>query len=520
MKEKIQEKIKLKKAEWWQERDVLFTGIIIGILSHGYMMANKLPNIDDYVSIFHYGLGYPLGRWLLALMGNFMFRIDGVYSLPLFNGFFYVFTLSAAVTIFLKPFAFQSKWIKRGFAALFISFPTVTATMGFMFTAPFYGLAVLFMAVAFYILIQYRYGFLASMFLICFSLGIYQAYWGLIAGFLLLYLMALCMNDKTETAEVIRLAIKSLISLVLGVLLYLVINQMMLKIQGIDLSGYQGISQMGHLEISQIPEIIKNAYGYFFRLTRENYLYITWYSIIRIIIAAGYIISIVFCIAACIKNRKKVWKSIALIVFVSLFPLAVNSIYIMCNDATSVHTLMCYSVVLVFLIPFIFLNGITKDTLKNLTVPILQYGYLLAILLASVIYIRFANIYYLNLELAYEETYSFMETLSTRIQDMDNYSSDKQILFYGFYSKTINRNIWELRMVNHMTGTIDVDNVINSYLIRQNFSRIYLGNAFHEVSDKSIIDGHLAEIEQMPCYPDDGSIRIIDDVIIVKFSDQ
>ena len=182
----MKEKLEQKKREWWQERDVFIVAMLIGLLSHAYMMTNKFPNVDDYVSMFHYGQGYALGRWFLALMGNFMFRIDGTYSLPFFNGALYLCTLVLAVIIFLKPFQFKSRWTKRIFASLFVSFPTATATMGFMFTAPFYGLAVLFMAIGFYVLVQYKYGFLISILLICCSLGIYQAYWGLIAGFLLL----------------------------------------------------------------------------------------------------------------------------------------------------------------------------------------------------------------------------------------------------------------------------------------------------------------------------------------------
>lgn len=56
------EKIKQEKIKWWNEKDVLITGVLVGILSHMYMMTNKLPNIDDYISIFHYGAGYTSGR--------------------------------------------------------------------------------------------------------------------------------------------------------------------------------------------------------------------------------------------------------------------------------------------------------------------------------------------------------------------------------------------------------------------------------------------------------------------------
>ena len=511
--------IEKKKNEWWSEKDVLIAGIIVGILSHIYMMTNKLPNIDDYISLFHYGSGYASGRWFLALLGNFMFKIDGTYSLPFFNGFIYILTLSLAIMIFLKPFCFENRWTKRILAGLFLSFPTVTATMGFMFTAPFYGVAVLFMAIAFYILVSYKYGFLISIVFICLSLGIYQAYWGLAAGFLLLYLMLLCMDKQGSNLNIVLLAIKSFVALLFGVMLYLFVNQIMLSIQGVGMTEYQGLSEMGQFELSRIPEILSMAYGWFFGFTTENYLHITWYPYVRIVIAIGYVLTALSAVHVFIRNRKQIFKNLALLIFLAVFPLAVNSIYIMCSNASYVHSLMCYSVVLVFLIPFVFMDGIRKENIQGLVASGVRYGYLFAVLVVIIFYIRFANIYYLNLELAFYETSHFMETLSARIQDADNYTIDKPICFYGSYRETVNRNIWELRMVNNMTGTVDVGNVINAPLMRKAYSRVYLGNTFYELDDLSILNEYEQQIKEMPSYPNDGSIAVMEDVVVVKFSD-
>ncbi|MCD7862056.1 MAG: glucosyltransferase domain-containing protein [Lachnospiraceae bacterium] len=515
----IQEKTEHKTQEWLQEKDVFITAILVGLLAHGYMLTNKLANIDDYISMFHYGLGYTLGRWLLALMGNFMFRIDGVYSTPFLNGAFFIILLGLSITVFLKPFSFQSRWVKRIFAALFVSFPTVTCTMGFMFTVPFYALAILFMAIAYHVLINYRYGFLFSILLICCSLGIYQAYWGLLASFLLLYLITLCMNDDTDVRSLVIISLKSLCSLLFGVLLYLGVNQIMLKIQNVELASYQGMSQMGQISLSQIPSIISTAYGWFFKLMTENYLDVTSYGIIRAVIAAGYILTVIFFILSFIQNRKYVFKTVAMAVFTLIFPLAVNSIYIMSNDASNVHTMMCYSVVLVFLLPFVFLDQVTGESLKALIAGAARYVYLLALVLVIFFYVRLANLYYLNLELANSEIYTFMETLNTRIQSTEDYSEDKEVLFYGMYDDVVNRNIWEVRMVSNMTGTIDVANAINSPLIRQNIFRIYLGVTLNETDGAAIITEYQEVLDDMPSYPDDGSIVILDDVIVVKLGE-
>lgn len=502
---------------WKSEKNILLTTILIGLLTHGYMLTNKLPNNDDYISIFHYGQGYASGRWFLSLMGNFLFRIDGTYSLPYFNGCLFVLSLSLSIVIFLKPLALKNNWVKIILASIFVAFPTATATLGYMFTTPFYGLAILFMAVAYYLLIEYKYGFLVSTILICLSLGTYQAYWGLIASFLLLYLIRQCLSKTTENKTIIKLSLKSLFSLLSGIIAYLLMNKIMLHIQGIHLDNYQGFSQMNSFNIASLPSSILKAYEFFFKFLTEDYLHITWYPIVRIIIALGYLISVALLIILLIRNKDN-FKRFALLIFLIVFPLAVNSIYILTGSNSSIHTLMCYSVVCVFILPFIFIDSAHEEFENANPIKVTNYVYLAALSIVAVLYIRFANIYYLNLELAYTEAYSFMETLSTRIQDAEDYSSDKQIIFLGQYTKPHNTSIWELRMVNTMIGSIDVPNIINSYMIRQNFSRVYLGSTFNETADTSIIEKHSAYIADMPTYPDDGSIEVLEDYVIIKFS--
>lgn len=507
------------KQELVAQKDVFFSALFIGLITHGYMLLNKLPNIDEYVAMFHYGSGYSSGRWLLALMGNFMFRIDGVYSLPYLNGAFFLFTLALSITFFLSPFDFKNRWIPRIFAALFVAFPTVTSTMSFMFTVPFYGIAILFMAIAFYLTVSNKYGFLPAIFFIGCSMGIYQAYWCLGASFFLLYLILLCMNKDIKDKELLTSAVKILVTLLAGLLFYLLVNKIMLTVQNINLSGYQGINQMGAFTLSQIPSILSNAYGWFFKMVTENYLYITWYPIVRYIIGIGYLLTVVFFGVACYQNRKSLLRLSGLILFTLLLPLTINSIYLMCNDASTIHLLMCYSVVLVFLMPFVYLQGVCSR-LKTPRVSLFMNGsYLSCLLLVLFLYIRLANIYYLDLELAYHETNSFMITLSSRIQQTEGYTTDKPLYFHGLYPHATNRNIWELRPVNQMHGTIDVDNVINSPLMRSNFSRIYLSTPIYEVTDPAVIEMLQKDISEMSNYPNDGSIKLIDDVIVIKLSD-
>lgn len=515
MKDKF---IKLK-FDLLKQKDVFISAMFIGLLSHTYMFFNKLPGYDDYVSIFHYGSGYSSGRWLLGLIGNFMFRIDGVYSLPWLNGFFSLFLLSLSISLFLRPFHFDNKWIKRLFAALFISFPTLTSTMAFMFTIPFYSIAIFLLAIAFSLLIDYKYGYILSIFLVAFSMGIYQAYWCIIASFLLVYLISLCINNNADNIKIIYLSIKSFVVLLLGVIVYLLINKVILKWQGINLSSYQGLNETGTFNVSNIPSILSESYGWFFKFTTENYQHITWYPIIRKIILLAYIISFIGLIIHCIYLRKKPLKLTALIGFTFFLPLTVNSIYIMCNNSSNVHLLMCYSVVVIFILPFVYFSNIEIKLSKITIASLLKTIYMLGLIIVICLYVRLANLFYLNLDLSYKETTSFMTTLSTRIQQTEGYTTDKLVYFHGIYPNEHNRTIWELRAVNTMHGGVDIREVVNTKMLRKNYFRIYSSVTFNELEDPNIISDLQEYLSHMSCYPNDNSIKVFDNYIIVKFSE-
>ena len=60
----------------------LITGIVTGIITHLYMLTNKLPNWDDLTVFWGYGVGAENGRWMIPKLHE----IGGVWSVPALNG--------------------------------------------------------------------------------------------------------------------------------------------------------------------------------------------------------------------------------------------------------------------------------------------------------------------------------------------------------------------------------------------------------------------------------------------------
>lgn len=115
----------------------------VGILCHGFMLFNKIPNHDDVAAIFTKGTTYPLGRWFL----NFTSVIAGGFSIPLFIGLFSLTMIIGSAFLVCKVLDIEDTGRIFAVGAVMVCFPAVAGTFAFMFTADSYFLA-LFLACA------------------------------------------------------------------------------------------------------------------------------------------------------------------------------------------------------------------------------------------------------------------------------------------------------------------------------------------------------------------------------------
>ena len=502
-----------------KHKKILLIAFVSGVLIHGYMMFNKYPNYDEYISMFHYGGGYHLGRWFLALLGNFLFRIDGCYSLPWFNGLLTVAFLAVAIVLFLAPFEIEKLYHNVLLVVMFLAFPTVTATFSYMFTAPFYAFAVLLAALAFYLTVKYRFGFIVSALLLGLSMGIYQAYFNLLAAFLLIYLLTMCIAEKYKVSQIVAAGFRYLGALAGGMAVYFVANIVLTMLQGVSLSSYQGISNMGQYSLSSIMNAIAVCYKTFFSFFYQDYKSLLPYPIMNGLIILGMVITVTCVVWIIIKNGKRNWlKSLFFVAGMAVMPVAVNLICVMCAESMeTIHTLMCYGVVLMYFIPLIFQEKIRQSFGQKRWMSVTGVVYRVGIIAVMALYIRFANISYFSYQLYFQQTYSVMQTLSARIQMTPGYELQTPVGFGGVYTDKA-APMWEMRYVDNLAGTYKPAYIINSGAMRANIFKYFLGTAYTE----TMIGEEILESEEylaMPVYPDDGSIQRMGDVIVVKFSE-
>ena len=94
---------------------------------------------------------------------------------------------------------------------------------------------------------------------------------------------------------------------------------------------------------------------------------------------------------------------------------AVNAVYIMCQDESSIYVLMVYSYSLLFILPICVLNQIASVNKSNL---IVLTEYVMNLLIVAVVlnYCHFANAEYLAMDLSLQQMESYYTTLITQVK--------------------------------------------------------------------------------------------------------
>jgi hypothetical protein len=141
----------------------------------------------------------------------------------------------------------------------------------------------------------------------------------------------------------------------------------------------------------------------------------------------------------------------------------------------------------------------------------LKYCVVLALVIGIASYCHFANAQYLSLELSYKQAESYCTTLITQIKSVDGYSDELPVVFVGqeISDETLYRNdVMERLMFSGREETL-IEAYSREYMLRYycGFDPIYISSE----------DISASAIEDMPTYPKDGSIKVIDRAVVVRF---
>lgn len=398
---------------------------VMGMLVHLYKFTNNLPFFDSYYNAYSSQNMAASGRWFLSAAC----ALSSYFDLPWLIGIFSVLFMALTAVVVTEIFEMENPCLILVSSGLLVSYPAITETMFFEYTADGYMLAMLLGALAVYFSRMECCGnwknFGVSVLCICLSSGIYQCYVSFAFILAVCYFIGKLLEEPQNTRKHLSWVGFQAGVYILGLLAYFVIWKLLLRLYGIDTVSYQGISSVGKFELNNIASAaVDSITSFIWFLLERNPLHQGWtaYSALSCLTAAVF-----FVLLAAASMKRKIYRSgisfTLLLLCVVSIPFGCYLCYFISSELTY-YTRMMQSVVILFIFTGVLCERWIRGRGKDLVL-----GLLVAVTLNHCV---MANVCYNYLDRSYEKAYAVMNEIAARIH-MEDDGTVKYIAFLGTF---------------------------------------------------------------------------------------
>ncbi|MCL2588762.1 MAG: glucosyltransferase domain-containing protein [Oscillospiraceae bacterium] len=496
------------------------SAFVLALLVHGVGFFHNWLNED---SLFYLRNSmaylYQLGRWFLVALQY----IRGFYTVPWLIGITATVFLAGATTLMVSVLGVTNKIHCVLIALLTVTFPAWANQFMYDFLADAYPAAMLLAVLAVYYTRKYRFGFIAGAFSLMFSLALYQSFLSFAIGLSILLVIRYLLEGERTLKEILRYGGKFLLCGVLGLIFYVISVQVSLWITGGELFSYQGMDALGQISLSELPQLIWDSYrGVFHGFYRtgpdfvENALYVS--HALFAFYALLFLIMVYLLARAILANKlyRNLPAFLCLGLCLLLFPLGLNIIVITAPTAEA-HILTTNAFLLGIFFVFVLLD-IYKPARQALAAVVLA----LSLLIGGNYWVQSGTFYFVQ-HMQYEHTMAFYNRLVMRIESTPGYEPGMPISIVGevpFYDLGTNNVLSDRQRqivgFDERRPVIGLGDPYKFFLFTRNYLGLYFSHAAAELEEAVI---QTPEFAAMPLYPRDGSIAIIDGVLVVRLSE-
>ncbi|MBQ7774941.1 MAG: glucosyltransferase domain-containing protein [Lachnospiraceae bacterium] len=507
----VMKSIKQKIKPQWKV--AFFTTLIMGLLIHMPMMMRDIPNHDGLDSMHFDQNMITSGRWFLSVACG----VSSYYTLPWLIGLLAIFYLALTGVVLVEFLEVRDTMAVVLISGLLVAFPTLSSTFAYVFTMDGYMLGLFLAIFGVWLTKRKRLGFVAGAVCLAFSLGIYQAYLAF-AVLLCIYGILMIAMDAGDSKDKFWQSLHYLYMGIFGVTGYFVILQIMLKLQGKEMSSYHGGNTMGTMGLAQLLETVKKMYADFFAFTfKGNILVNNAFSLVVVVVLVLLVVVTLVQLVVEKKWWKSPWLYILLVLLAVGLPFASNIILLISPEVTY-HALMRYQWVLFPIVMVAFLTKYGQLLPRN---TVREWGILIT---AGVLIWNFVvtdQIAYSNLQKRYEKTYAYCVRLLDRIEQTEGYYQGIPIAMIGVVG-------------DEPYPITDITQPVTSNLIGMNgdgllytgnnyelFMKHYLGATLNILPAEAMEEMYYSEAyREMESFPGKDSIRIIEGIMYIKTENQ
>ena len=501
-------------------RVCMVSTLLWGILAHGIALVTKFSMADEAHYLFSVGATATSGRWFLGVLGAIVRWVFGSpnFSLPLWSGLATLFFTGLCSCVLVWWLELNHKWAWVLASGLLTVFPVMSGLFFYNFTAPYYMFGLLLVLWGGALLRNRRSAasFVLAVCLVCLGLSIYQAFLSLFLSLLLVSFFQTLSDGENRTFSVLFQEIaRYLLGCIVIAALYLLTVKLSVSLVGEGLSDYKGISTMGAADLGQYIQRVKLAiYLFLFPARSDRYAFLLPYRLLDCYYVVLALIAFWGGWQVIRLFRHSPVQAITALLALAFFPLAVNFIYVVCNQE-DVYNLMLFGQLAPFLLLLCLLDRQTSPKKPVFWVQRASAGLLLVFCLFCA---RVDNAVYTRGQLIQTRSISYFTSLVTAIRSAPGYTGSTPVAFVGDPSYAMDPTFHSIEGFGALSMAplpYDASPFSIGYSW-QDFLTLWCGFTPPYADGEDFAD--LPEVQAMPGYPDNGSVRMVAGTVVVKLN--
>lgn len=498
----------------------LLVTAIWGLVAHMYIFVHTSFSHDSMKEFNGEIMGntwkLQLGRVFVPIYRDI---VRTSITLPWLIGVLALLYIGLAVFLVVKLFGIRSKLLMVLVSGVFAVNLTVLATFAtYIHDSDSNMLALLCAVCAVYMWNRFRWGAVAGAFLIALVLGLYQSYIS-VAIVLILMVLVLDLLDRKGAPRVFGKGLTSAGMLVGGGVLYVIAMKVILALTHTTLSsgGYNSLDTAATLSASNFLGYVIEAY----KQSIKAILYMDSPYPAKFILAVNLVLAVlvgVLLLFRLLDRNLSILDKCFMLALLVLIPLGMNISAVLAAGMS--HDLMYYAVwlfhvfalLLVWKLPWPGGKSSGNQVVKGMACA------LVFVLIWS--NVQTANAMYVKKDLEYQEGLSFFTRVVTDMEEVEGYvPGETPVVFVGVPSR-LKTVIPGFEAYRGITGS-------NNYVIGpvarwryQAYFMYFLRSPVVIAEDAVWSQMQRAEeLTSMPAYPNDGSMQLVDGVLLVKLGE-
>lgn len=419
----------------------------------------------------------------------------------------------------------------------------------YYYVAHMYGFCFLLSMLSTYLIVKRKMMVIPAM-LLMLSLGIYQAYFATVILVIFLYQMFELLKDDAEVKTWFEHTFRYIFTVCSALILYVLANKFALKLAGLSMEGYahMGENVVPSYGFTDIVDLIKMSYTLVFSFIFTNKYFFCDNIVARISIALSLLLFLYLFVFSWAKVKVYSKKVLLLLLFM-IIPIMINLPMFVEKE---VPERICMNWYFIFILPLLFINALDVVTIHGKAVYLASIKktvlpFVALVMITSSLYSTYRNVtIYTGFQKANELAAEAVHDIESKLAACEDFQTENEICFIGtldvnevnsyffnveyseYLHKLFNRDHSSIfkRFALHRYKYLTPDDTrVARYTVEdmkngmptKEAKMLYCIRGIH--GGFQTIHSNDLRIKQMPSYPDNGCVKVIDGITYVKLSD-